>query len=351
MGESREVSILDVTIRDGSYTINYQYTPDQVGRISAALGAAGIDFIEVSHGCGLGASENLGLPAAASDLDYVKAAKAALGAPKVGVIGGGPPVTLEKDIDTIIEHVDFIRFAANCDNPKNVEKNIRYAKKLRPNLTIFMQMMRSSRRPQSTIMDSARQAADMGVETLYLVDTAGHFLPEEVEEIVGGLVGSSNMRIGFHGHNNLGLANANTLAAIRAGAQSVDASLRGMGRAGGNAQLESLVSLMKRMGLARSVDLDALITAGEEILEPIMAPSKGTSAIDVITADANIDLYPIGVYMRIAEAAGVEFTDFVRALGSDELMVEAGLDEMRRALKKLGANPEKAFEAVGLKQG
>ncbi len=142
MEESREISILDVTIRDGSYTINYQYTPEQVERIVGALGSAGIDFVEVSHGCGLGASENLGIPAAASDLDYVTAAKKAAGGAKVGVIGGGPPVTLEKDIDPIIEAVDFIRFAANCDNPKNVESNIRYAKKLRPDLTIFMQMMR-----------------------------------------------------------------------------------------------------------------------------------------------------------------------------------------------------------------
>ncbi len=350
MKKNRDVSILDVTIRDGSYAINYQYTPEQVGRIAGALDRAGVDFIEVSHGCGLGARENLKIEAAASDAEYVEAAKLATGRAKVGVIAGPAPVTLPKDIDAVIDSVDFIRFAANCDNPRSIEPNLSYALKRRPDLKVFMQLMRSTRRPKSVLIESGRKAQEMGIEIMYLVDTVGHFLPWEVEEIVRELASELNMGVGFHGHNNLGLALANTLAAVRSGACSVDASLRGMGRAGGNAQLEALASLLSRLGSADRLDLDALLAAGDELIAPMMPPRRGIAAEDVLTADANLDLYPLPFYRMLAEHAGVPFEDLVRALGSDPALMEAGIDEMERALAKLGADTEHAFAAVGIEK-
>ncbi|MFH1830987.1 MAG: hypothetical protein ABH871_09475 [Pseudomonadota bacterium] len=348
MSSNKDISILDVTIRDGSYAINYQYTPEQVSDVASALDEAGIDFIEVSHGCGLGAGENLGLLAKASDAEYVLAAKKEAKHSKIGVIAGGPPVTFERDIDTIIDDVDFIRFAANCDNPRTIEANIKYARKKRPDLMIFVQLMRCTRRPKSVILESAKQAADMGVDVLYVVDTAGHFLPEEVSEIVDLLVAKSGIGIGFHGHNNLGLAIANTLAAIKAGACSVDASLRGMGRAGGNAQLEALVSLLHRMGLAKSVDLDLLAACAQGIIEPIMPRTAGIAEIDVLTGDANIDLYPIEFYQRIAKSAALPLLDLIRELGNDDKAVEADLDAIQRALENLGADADKVLKSVGI---
>ena len=175
--KNNDISILDVTIRDGSYLINYQYTPAQVASVASILDSANIDFIEVSHGCGLGAANNLGLPAAASDADYVKAAKQAVKNAKIGVIAGAAPVTLPADIDSVIDHVDFIRFAANCDNPTSIKANMNYAKRRRPDLKILFQMMRSSRIPKEKLIDAARMVEDLGVEVLYLVDTVGYFIP------------------------------------------------------------------------------------------------------------------------------------------------------------------------------
>ena len=350
MPKKRKLTILDVTIRDGSYAINYQYTPQHVAAVVDKLDDAGIDFVEVSHGCGLGARDNLGLAAAASDAEYVHAAKGVVRRAKVGVIAGPAPIARPKDIDAVIEEVDFIRFAANCDNPRAVESNIAYARKRRPDLNIFFQLMRSTRRPKGAILEAARQVEDMGADTVYLVDTTGHFLPSEAAEIIADLVAKLGIAVGFHGHNNLGLAIANTLAAIGAGASSVDASLRGMGRAGGNAQLEALISLLHRLGMARDIELDALVHAGEKLIAPIMPPTCGISGIDVLTADANIDLYPPELFLRIAEAAGLEFVDFMRALASDKQLVEAGLAEMERALKKLGADAHDVLKKVGLKQ-
>ena len=148
----------------------------------------------------------------------------------------------------------------------------------------------------------------------------------------------------------MGLAIANSLAAARAGAVSVDASLRGMGRAGGNAQLDALVSLLGRIGMARAVDLDRVIAAGEELIAPIMPPKRGIDSIDVVTADAGIDLYPPELFALIAKEAGVDFLDFVRRLAADPELVEARYDEIERALTGMGADAKRALAAVGMKR-
>ena len=348
MLKKKEVSILDVTIRDGSYAINYQYVPHQVSEVAAALSGAGIDYMEVSHGCGLGAAENMGLPSAASDADYVRAARKAGKRIKVGVIAGAAPATQRKDIDAVIDEVDFIRFAANCDNPGLVEANVAYAKKTAPKLKIFLQMMRSTRRPKKELVAAGRRAESMGVELVYLVDTAGHFIPEETADIVSTMTAKLSIGVGFHGHDNLCMAVANSMAAIEAGATSVDASLRGMGRGAGNAQLECLVSLMKRRGFAKKVDLNKLVEAAERIIAPIMPPRRGVDAVDLTTADANVDLYPLSLYEGIAFAAGVPLSKIIEALGKDPSVTEVDPDAVARALKKLRLDPSKVFSKAGL---
>ncbi len=109
------VQLLDVTLRDGSNVINYQFTPKQVGGIVQALDAAGVPFIEVGHGGGLGARENLGIASAASDGDYVRAARAAARRAKIGVLAGPASVTHPENIDAVRKSIDFIRVAANAD--------------------------------------------------------------------------------------------------------------------------------------------------------------------------------------------------------------------------------------------
>lgn len=347
--QKKDISVLDVTIRDGSYAIDYQYTPGQIASIVSELDAAGIDYIEVCHGCGLGARDNLGLPAAASDVEYVLAAKGVAKRSKIGVIAGPSPVTKPKDIDSVLGELDFIRFAANCDKPQIVEDNIKYVRKRHARLPTFLQLMRSNRRPKKDIVAAAKVVEAMGVDTLYLVDTAGHYTPEDVRDIIGAMRDKLNIAVGFHGHNNLSLAVANTLAAVDAGAVSIDASLKGIGRAGGNAQLEVLISLLNRKGLAQRINLDRLIAAGEELVGPLMPPSRGIAGVDIITADANIDLYPLAVYEKVAQLGEISLTELVRALASDKSLVEAGPGEIARALNKLGIDHSRVFAALGWK--
>ncbi|MFA4874329.1 MAG: hypothetical protein WC956_07215 [bacterium] len=348
MDEKKKVSVLDVTIRDGSYAINYTYAPDQVEKIVAALDDAGVDLIEIGHGCGLGAGENIGLTAAASDAEYVLAARKAARRAKIGVIAGPAPITLPKDINTIIDHVDFIRFFSPFSKLRSLEANIRHVHSIRGDLPLFLQATMSSRATLEALLDACKYAESLQIATLYVVDTAGYFIPEALEELIAELVAASNVSIGFHGHNNLGLAIANSLAAIRGGATSIDASLRGIGRAGGNAQLEALIPLIQRMGVAKTIDALKLLNAGEELVKPLMPDQRGIEAVDILTASVNISIYPVGLFQIIAREAGIEFEKLIHALGSDPALVEVDIPAIRHALESLGVDSAAILKKIGI---
>ncbi|MFH1875233.1 MAG: 4-hydroxy-2-oxovalerate aldolase [Pseudomonadota bacterium] len=342
----KNIKILDVTIRDGSYAINYQYTPEQVAQIAQALDQAGIHYIEVSHGCGLGASENLGLPAAATDQEYVQAAKKSVKKAKIGVIAGTPPLTFPKDIDTIKNDADFIRIAANCDEVQIAEENINYAQK--NGLTCFFQMMRSSRISLPKLIAQTKIVEKMGAQVAYVVDTAGYFTPDQIEKIISELKAKLKIKIGFHAHNNLGLAIANTLAAVRAGCDFIDASLLGMGRQAGNAQLEAVVSLMQRQGLLKNINLDLLLETAEKYLVPIMPARKGLARLDLITADTNIDLYPLDLFQIVAQELKIDLTKLIRHLSTHKNMTEVKPEHLIKTIKHFGGNPQKILGKYGI---
>ncbi len=341
---NKDVFLMDVTVRDGSYLLHYKYTPDQVAALTRELEQAGIQYMEVSHGCGLGAGRIPGLEAAASDEEYVSAAKSAAQNIKIGVIGGGAAITSFSDIDAVIEKVDFIRVAANVDGPESVKEQVKYIRGSRPGIEIFFQLMRSSRRPIEEIVEAAKKVEQMGIDALYLVDTTGHFLPDQVSEIISRLKKSIKIKIGFHGHNNLAMAVANSLAAIDAGASMLDASLKGIGRAGGNAQMEALVSLLKRKGLAYGIKLENLVAAADAIIAPILPRHQGIDSIDVMTADSNIDLYPLHLYKDIAQKSGVEFLDLIQMLGKNPDLTEVSVDAAYKALSELGIGEKRIKE-------
>lgn len=343
---TRSLDILDVTIRDGSYAINYQYTVAQVGAIVGALDAAGVPWIEVGHGCGLGARENLKIAAAASDLEYVTAARNAVTRAKLGVLAGPAPPTRFADIDRVRDRLDFIRVAANADNVRLAASAVAYCRQR--GLEVWFQMMRSARRTCAQLLEAARQVEGLGATTVYIVDTAGAYEPAGVAEAVATLKAGTQLRVGFHGHNNLGLAVANTLAAVAAGADVVDASIRGLGRGAGNTQLETLVVLLQRQGLATAIQLEPLLRVAEAHAALFAAAATGVPATDLLTAAARIDLYPVPFYARIAEALGVTLADLIAFFGTALTGVEVDIPTIAAAVRHFGGDVPTVFTQLGI---
>ena len=129
---------------------------------------------------------------------------------------------------------------------------------------------------------AARVQGWQSVDTICVVDSAGCMLPDEVASYVRAARQSCNLGIGFHGHNNLGMANANGLAAVEQGARFVDGTLRGIGRSAGNAQTEILAYALQKAGHETGVDPVSLFNAITTYLEPLLLQPQGIPPLEVL---------------------------------------------------------------------
>ena len=137
------ISILDCTLRDGSYIIDYQFTDEDTYIISLGLKRAGVKLIEIGHGTGIGSSEAGKGKAAATDEEYINAAKAALEGSdaKFGMFFIPGIGTMEKLEKAAKLGIDFVRIGTNITEVDQAEKYIKKAKSL--GLMVFANLMKS----------------------------------------------------------------------------------------------------------------------------------------------------------------------------------------------------------------
>lgn len=268
MPDKKRVAILDTTLRDGQHAMAHQFTPQQAADVAKALDAAGVGTIEISHGDGLaGSSIQYGF-AAADDLELLKAASEVTAPGKIGVLLL-PGVGTQEDLQMAREcGAGAARVATHCTEADIAEQHIDLARQLgmRP---IGVLMMTHMVDPPK-LVEQARIMEASGAELVYMMDSAGAMLPPEVVARVDALKSALDIQVGFHAHNNLSMAIANTLAAIEAGADSVDGCLRGLGAGSGNAQLEVLIGVLERVGIDSGVDFYKIMDAAEQVIEPLM---------------------------------------------------------------------------------
>lgn len=282
----KRIQILECTLRDGSYAIDFSFTAEDTARICRALEDAGFDMIEVAHGVGLGASTpEIGF-AAATDEEYVRAAAESLETARFGAFFI-PGIGTKEHLDMARSYgMSFVRVGTNITSSDDAREFIEYAKKL--GFEVSYNAMKSYAVLPQEFVDRLSRTVEWGADDVYLVDSAGGMLPNEVREYVSRLrnaVGES-VGIGFHGHNNFGLANANTLAAIEGGATMIDTTTLGMGRSSGNAQTEVMLVLLRKLGHETGVDILKAMEIGERLIGPRMTGGTGVPALEVTMADA-----------------------------------------------------------------
>jgi 4-hydroxy-2-oxovalerate aldolase len=266
--KNKKVAILDTTLRDGQHAMAHQFTPQQAADVAQALDEAGVGTIEVSHGDGLaGSSIQYGF-AAADDMELLEAVSKVITPGKLGVLLL-PGVGTQEDLQMAKDHgAGAARVATHCTEADIAEQHIDLAGQLgmRP---IGVLMMTHMVEP-AKLVEQAKIMESSGAELVYMMDSAGAMLPTDVVARVDALKSSLNIKVGFHAHNNLSMAVANTLAAIEAGADSVDGCLRGLGAGSGNAQLEVLIGVLEKMGVESGVDFYKVMDAAEQVVEPLM---------------------------------------------------------------------------------
>jgi 4-hydroxy-2-oxovalerate aldolase len=313
MSKKPFMRVVDTTLRDGMHSVAHQFTPDQMAMIAAGLDHAGVDTIEVTHGDGLGGSSiQYGL-GAATDEAYLKAVAPVLRQAKLAVLLL-PGIGTKNDLDMAVGYgAKVARIATHVTEADIAEQHIGQAKKRGLEVMCFLMMAHMA--PVEEMVKNAKLMEGYGADYVYVVDSSGYMLPPEAKERVAALKGAlTTAKVGYHAHNNLGVAIGNTIAALEAGAEVVDGSLRAMGAGGGNAPTETLFAVLDRLGYETGVNLYRIMEAAN-LVDPFkFQPKDG--------ANATLMLGYAGVYSsfllhtsRAAEKFGVDARDILIELG------------------------------------
>jgi 4-hydroxy 2-oxovalerate aldolase len=313
MSNPTSITITEVALRDGSHAISHQYTVQQVTDVAKVLDEAGVPYIEVAHGDGLGGSSLQYGRSLVDEYQLIEAAVNSCKTTKVAVLLL-PGIGTIKDLNRAYGlGVKMARIATHVTEADVSAQHLARAKELGLETVGFLMMSHMAN--PSKLVEQAKLMESYGADTVYVVDSAGTLLPHEVTERIKALRQELSVNIGFHGHNNLSVAVANTLAAIEAGATRIDGSVRCLGAGAGNTQTEVLVAILDRLGIKTGIDLYKMMDLAENVVAPILRESQE------ITKDRLVLGYT-GVYSSFllhAQKAAAKFQ-----LDARDILVELG---------------------------
>lgn len=343
---SKHVDILDTTLRDGSYTIGYQFTADETALIAQGLELAGVNYIEVGHGLGLGADRAGKGSQAVADVVYMRACSNSIRKSKFGffyIPGIGDITDLKLLAD---EGGKFVRVGVTLESTDAACRAIDEAQRL--GLEVWANIMKTYAYPAKECKEAALRFIQAGAEGVYIVDSAGGMLPSEVacyaKEIKNAFKGvGRTARIGFHGHDNLSLSTACSLAAVEAGCDIVDGALLGIGRSIGNAATEVLAMVLARAGYETGVNAWYAADLAEKTIRPFLEQRWRQSSLDQALGYAQIHSGFLPLLEKVSDKVGIGIRDIVLSLNSD---ARRNISEADATAAAISAK-EKANEAQG----
>lgn len=336
----KSIRLIDATLRDGMHAISHSLTAAQMAAIAQRLDEAGVTTIEVGHGDGVGGSSLQYGFSKASDREYLSAVSKVLKNCRLDVLLI-PGIGTIEDLKVAMEYnARTVRVATHVTEADVAEQHIGFAKKHGLEAVGFLMM--SHMAPVDKVVEQALLMESYGSDIVYVTDSAGAMLPEEVTAKISAVKAAVKVPVGFHAHNNLGLAVGNTLAAIEAGATVVDGTLRGLGAGAGNTQLEVLVAVLMKKGYDTGIDLYKLMDVAEDVVEPLMHRPQ------IISNDALVIGYA-GAYgsfllhaRRAAERFGVDSRDILMELGrrktvggQEDLIIDVAIDLSKQQGKRV----------------
>ena len=321
----KKVLISDPTLRDGNHAIGHKLTAENVAKYSKAADEAGVPIIEVGHGNGIGASSfQVGI-ASVDDKTLLKAAKDSLKKSKLGIHSIPGFSTIERDIKPAIDGgVEVFRIACHCTEADITEKHISYLRN--KSITVYGVLMMSHMASVQILVEESKKMEAYGAEGIIFMDSAGAYLPKDVSDRTSALVDALEIPVGFHGHNNLGMAIANSISAVESGATIIDGTIKGFGAGAGNTQLEVLVAVFEKLGFETGINLYKILDAAD-IAEREFVPNAPTiSPVSVVSGLSGVFSGFNKHVNRISKEMNVDPRDVFFELGKRKAV--AGQEDM-----------------------
>ena len=315
-----DIRITDSSLRDGSHAKGHQFDVGMVRDIVSGLDRAGMPVIEVTHGDGLGGSSfNYGFGLEDERVLIAAAVEAAERAKIAALML--PGLGTKDDIIAVADlGVSVIRIATHCTEADIADQHFGLARE-RGLETVGFLMMAHSQEPE-VLAKQARIMVDAGCQCVYVVDSAGAMVLEQVSDRVEAMVAEigADAQVGFHAHENLALGVANSILAYRAGATQIDACTRRFGAGAGNTPSEAFVAVCDKLGIRTGIDVLAMFDVAEDVVRPIMDGEPALDRLALIMGYAGVYSSFLRHAYRAAERYGVSGADILLECGERRLV-------------------------------
>tara|TARA_B100001059_G_scaffold236797_1_gene290507 strand:+ start:1859 stop:2890 length:1032 start_codon:yes stop_codon:yes gene_type:complete len=294
------MKIYDVTLRDGSHAVNHMLTREQIQEYCENVDDLGINYVEVGHGIGIGASSLLIGRGELNDLEMIKIARSRLRKSKLSIHVVPGYGTLTDILSALDEGADAVRVATHCTEADISKRLIEFLAKR--GIEVFGGLMMAHMASSDELLSQAKKMESYGAKAVTLLDSAGNLTPKIINEIVSKLVTNLEIEVGFHAHNNLGLAVGNSCAAVSAGASLIDASINGFGAGAGNAPLEHIVSALSLNNLTNHIDINKVLELSV-ISKSIFNYQPSNTIDDIVSGLSGV----VSVFSKPVSAAALEY--------------------------------------------
>ena len=339
----RDIRITDTSLRDGSHAKRHQFTTAEVTAIVGALDAAGVPVIEVTHGDGLGGSSYTYGFSHTPEQDLIQTAVATAQQARIAFLML-PGVGVKDDIRASAAHgASICRIATHCTEADISVQHFGLTREVGLETVGFLMMAHSQ--PPEALAKQARIMADAGCQCVYVVDSAGALVLDQVSDRVSALVAElgDDAAVGFHGHENLGLGVANSVLAVRAGAKQIDGSTRRFGAGAGNTPVEAFVGVCDKLGINTGVDFFAIVDAAEDVVRPVMPEECRLDRMSLIMGYAGVYSSFLKHAYTQAERYGVSGAEILVRAGARKLvggqedqLIDIALELQREAVPAAG---------------
>lgn len=309
-----DILVIDSTLRDGSHAIRHQFKAEDIRTYSAAAEKAGVKVLVVGHGNGIGASSLQIGRSLLPDLDYINIAKKEVSKTKIGVLIVPGFGTIQDDLEPALKAgAEVVFVTCHCTEADITQKHIEYVnRKGKEAMGVLMMIHMVS---PKELLAQALKMQQYGAKGVLLMDSAGSSLPKDVREKVTTLVDGLDIKIGFHAHNNLGLAVANSLTAVESGATFIDATMRGFGAGAGNCPMEIITAVLHKSGYKTGMDEFKLMDISDNVVTKFMKKPIEMDGVRLTSGIAGV----FSGFCPIAEKTGKHF-----GVDPKEILMELG---------------------------
>lgn len=314
-----KIKFFDSTLRDGSHAVRHQISLESIKKYCQYVDGSGLYVVTVGHGNGLGASSlQVGL-SAHTDEEMIKTARENLKKTKLGVFlipGFG---TIKDNLAPALDlGVDVVCIGIHCTEADVTQQHIEYV--IKRGKEAYGVLMMYHMATKEKLLEEAKKMESYGAMGVILMDSAGSSVPNMVKEVVGHLSANLNIPVGFHAHNNLSMAVANSMTSIESGATIIDGTVRGFGAGAGNCQLEALMALMQKTGMETGVDLYKILDASELAVKGMMTKPQEVDPVSIVSGLSGVFSGFSPHVRKAAEKFGVDPRDIFMELGKRQVV-------------------------------